>query len=184
MHFVTTLFNEHCTIVLQLGGMTHSQLSAAHLLMDKLVKRACRAHRLMDYHAARNAAEEAATEIWQWWAVGSACGCGLGVALFTEHSRPLLPIAIVAALLALAVLVVMVVLIARDPASPLPALVRKCRRRRRCCCCCSCGTGQQSSKDGYSALSRTDEDAAWCGHYLIRTQHFVMNKSFSLLRPA
>lgn len=125
--------------------------------MDKLVKRACRAHRLMDYRAARHAAETAATEIWQWWAVGGACGCGLGVALLTENSQPLVLIAGIGVLVAVAVLVLMVVLIARDPASPLPALVRKCR----CCCCCSCGAGQLSARDGYSALSRTDEDSAW-----------------------
>lgn len=138
----------------------HSQLSAAHVLMDKLVKRACRVHRLMDNHAVRKAAEEAATEVWQCWAVGGACGCGLGMALFIDKSQPLLAIAIVAALVALAVLVFMVVLIARDQSSPLPALVRKCR----CCCCLSCAAGQQSSKDGYSALSRTDEDSSWCDH--------------------
>jgi hypothetical protein len=156
-----SLTHNEPSVLLQLGGMTHSQLSAAHVLMGKLVKRACREHRLMDHRAARNSAEEAATEIWQWWAVGGACGCGLGMALSTMHSQPLLPIAVVAALVALAVLVMMVVLIARDPASPLPALMHKCRRCRCCCCCCPCGISQQSSKDGYSALSRTDEDTAW-----------------------
>ena len=150
----------HLAALLQLGGLTHSHLSGAHILMDKLVKRACRAHRLMDFRAARHAAETAATEIWQWWAVGGACGCGLGVALLTEHPQPLLLVAGIAVLVAVIVLVLMVVLIARDPASPLPALVRKCRW---CCCCCSCGAAQPSARDGYSALSRTDEDSAWCG---------------------
>lgn len=132
--------------------------------MDKLVKRACRAHRLMDYSAAQNAAEEAAGKIWQGWAVGVACGCGLGAALLKEQPYPLVAVAGIAGLISVAVLVMMIVLIIRDPASPLPALMRKCNS---CCCCCHCCwscTGEKhSSKDGYSALSRTDEDSTWYG---------------------
>ena len=66
------------TVVLQLGGMMLAA-QCSSLLMNKLVKRACRAHRLMDYRAAKNAAEEASTKfgsggqsvvpvvvVWQW----------------------------------------------------------------------------------------------------------------------
>jgi hypothetical protein len=145
-------------LLVQVGGLAHTQLSTAHTLMAKLVKRACRANRLMDYRASRQAAEDAAAVIWQCWAVGVACGCGLGAALLTNDTQPLFAVAGLAALLALAVLLVMTLIIGRDPASPFPAWVRKCTG----CCCCCCARRKKSSRAGYSAIARIDLDDKSC----------------------
>ena len=63
------------------GGLSHSQLASSHRLMGNLVKRACRKHRLVDYRAAKRAAEDGAAVTDQWWAVGAAAGCALGASL-------------------------------------------------------------------------------------------------------
>ena len=49
-------------------------------------------------------------------------------------------------------------LVAKDPASPFPAMIRKCQRY--CCCCCGKGSSNKRSKNGgYEMVGRLDEDA-------------------------